>query len=320
MYSIVVLEKIDVFVSVQNSKFRKISRKSQMDIMFRIFMTIYVVKRKIGGCEIVEEEIKYKRVGEPNKDAMTELLLRAKGGGKTMKQFAAECGASQAAFSRIKKKAYQGPLTDKILKAIAEHANSESGVSLDALMAANGMERVLDSATVMRDYGIGLENNFIQVALLWLKRSERLISNESNMKFHVGTTFRFIPDLVVRVREEDRESYLWAFELIVPSLSFSDGKNKEEGACSEKSIGVYGRIFMEKMGRILPLFYNSDAPIGKCSFVVPDRRIFDYLVREYAEYYRVPFNISFMLYNAEKEVLEKEVPLKIAEGMHEFKY
>lgn len=48
MHSIVVLEKIDVFVSVQNSEFGKIPRKFQMDIMFRIFMTIYVVKRKIG--------------------------------------------------------------------------------------------------------------------------------------------------------------------------------------------------------------------------------------------------------------------------------
>lgn len=258
----------------------------------------------------MEEKAKYIRVAEPNKEALADLLKKAKGGGKTMKQFAEECGASQPAFSRIMHKSYKGPLADKLLKAIAEHADPESDISLDALMGANGMARILDSSTVFRDSRAELEKNFVRVVLVELERSGRLIKNESDKMFQIGTTFRFGPDLLVRARAGDKGSYLWAFDLFAPALGLFNGQNKDEDVYSERSMRVYGRRFIDKMGWILPLFYNSEMPIGKFSLVIADREIFDYLVTEYAENYRVPFEFSFILCNTEKAVLEKEVVLK----------
>lgn len=261
----------------------------------------------------MEEKNKFVRVAAPNKATLAKLLAGAKGEGRTMKQFATECGTSQAAFSRIIHQSYKGPLSDEMIETIAEHADPESGVSLDSLMGANGMARVLDSHTVFRDSGIEVEKSFVNAVLLELERSDRLISYENDRSFQVGTTFKFRPDLLVRVKSEDKESYLWAFELIVPGIGLTGKQQEGNIGHHDKSIRVYGREFMEKMGRILPLFYNNEEPIEKFSLVIADRKIFDYFVSEYAENYQVPFEMSFILYNTEKEIMEKEVVLKKVE-------
>jgi len=261
----------------------------------------------------MKDKNKFVRVAAPNKEALAKLLADAKGERRTMKQFAAECGTSQAAFSRIVHQSYKGPLSDEMIATIAEHADAESGVSLDSLMGANGMARVLDSVTVFQDSGIEIEKSFVNAAMLEIERSGRLISNENTRSFQIGTTFRFQPDLLVKVKSAEKGSYLWAFELVVPRMDLSGRQHEDDTRHSEKSVRMYGREFMEKMGRILPLFYNSDEPIGKFSFVIADRKIFEYLVTEYAEKYHVPFEVSFILYNVEKEVMEKEVVLKLAE-------
>lgn len=169
----------------------------------------------------------------------------------------------------------------------------------------------MDSATVFRDSRVELEKNFVNVALLELEKSGRLIANKSDRVLQIGTTFRFRADLLAMVKSEDKESYLWAFEFYT-TIGLSDRKDKDEYVHSEKSMRVYGRKLMDKMGRILPLFYKGDVSFGKFSFVMADRKIFDYLVTEFAENYRVPFEISFIRYNTEEEIFEKEVALKMA--------
>ena len=148
--------------------------------------------------------------------------------------------------------------------------------------------------------------------MLELEKSGRLIANKSDRVLQIGTTFRFRADLLAMVKSEDKEGYLWAFGLLAPTIGLFDRKDKDEYVHSEKSMRVYGRKFMDKMGRILPLFYKGDVSIGKFSFVMADRKIFDYLVTEFAENYRVPFEISFIRYNTEEEIFEKEVALKMA--------
>lgn len=249
------------------------------------------------------------KVAPPNKETLAKLLKDAKGNARTMKQFAAECGASQAAFSRIVHGSYKGSLADDMIKTIAEHADPESEVNLDLLMGANGMARVLDTSTVYRDSRVEIEKSFVHAILSGFERSGTLVSYENTRKFKCGTTFKFQPDLLVKVKSEGMDSRLWAFELILPQIDISVGEGYGNISKSETSTRIYGRQFIEKMGRVLPLFYNEN-PIDKFSFVVTDKRVFEYLVSEYAENYPVPFELSFILYDAEKEVMEEEATLK----------
>lgn len=75
----------------------------------------------------------------------------------------------------------------------------------------------------------------------------------------------------------------------------------------------YLRKFIEKMGRILPLFCNSSEPVERFSFVVTDKKAFEYPISKYAENCRIPFNVSFILSNAEKEVIGVEATLEMTE-------
>lgn len=249
------------------------------------------------------------KVASPNKETLAKLLKDAKGNARTMKQFAAECGASQAAFSRIVHGSYKGSLADDMIKTIAEHADPESEVNLDLLMGANGMARVLDSSTVYRDSRIDIEKSFAHAILSEFEKSGILISYENNRSYKLGITFKFQPDLLVRIKSGETDSRLRAFELILPQIDLSAKEEYGNRSKSEISTRTYGRRFIERVGRILPLFYNED-PIDKFSFVFVDKRVFEYLVSEYTENYPVPFELSFILYDAEREVMEEEVTLK----------
>lgn len=261
----------------------------------------------------MEKKLDFVRVADPNKKILADLLDAAKGPGRTMKKFAAECGSSQPTFSRIANQSYKGPLSDEMVKAIAENADPGSGVSLDMLMGANGMARVVDSSTVFRDSRIEVEKGFVNAVLSGFEMDGRLIANETGRNFLIGTTHRFNPDLLVRVKSVTNGSCLWAFELILPKMNLSGRQGIGNGSSFKQSVREYGRLFTEKVGRILPLFYNSDEPIEKFSFVVADEKAFEYLVAEYAEYYQVPFDVSFILYNIEREAIEMEAALKRAE-------
>lgn len=258
----------------------------------------------------MEKKLDFVRVADPNKEILAKLLVAAKGPGRTMKKFAAECGSSQPTFSRIANQSYKGPLSDEMVKAIAENADPGSGISLDVLMGANGMARVVDSSTVVRDSRMEIEKEFVNSVLSELEMDGGLIADETDHRFLIGTTSGYRADLLVRIKSGENGSYLWAFELILPKMNLSGRQGTDNRGIFKRSVREYGRLFTEKVGRILPLFYNSDEPIEKFSFVVADGEAFEYLVSEYAEYYQVPFDMSFILYNIEKKYIEKEAALK----------
>lgn len=249
------------------------------------------------------------KVAPPNKETLAKLLKDAKGPARTMKQFAAECGASQSGFSRIVHGSYKGALADEVIKTIAEHADPDSKVTYDMLMGANGMARILDSSTVYLDTSMDVEKSFVNVVLSDLERSGALVSYENGRTFQVGTTFKFQTDLLVRVKPEGMDSSrIWGFEIISPQVHLSEKNQDGNMSSHEASTRRYGQRFIESMGRILPLFYGKK--IDKFSFVITDRKVFDYLVSEYAENYPVPFELSFILYDAGRKVIEEEVAVK----------
>lgn len=248
------------------------------------------------------QNIKYIRVSEPDKDELARLLTKAKGDKRTMGQFAQECGASPSTFSRIVNKEIRKTSSDELIKAIAEHADPDSKVTLDALMAAHGMARMVDESTVVKISPSDLEKKFNDAILYQLGEEGSLISYSFDKKLKIGTTFSYQPDLLVRSKSVDAGGSLWAFELVpLPAYDSRELFHSTRG---------YAKHILDTVGRILPLFYNKNREtLGKFSFVIIDKKVFDYLVSEFAEYY-VPFNMSFILFDCGKERIEQEIILK----------
>lgn len=82
----------------------------------------------------------YERVTSPNFQQIAELLKRAKGE-KNLKQYAALCNVSPPMMSMIASAKTRSPLSDQLIKAIADNADPNSGVTEELLLEANGMSR-----------------------------------------------------------------------------------------------------------------------------------------------------------------------------------
>lgn len=249
----------------------------------------------------------YIGLSDPNRKELALLLKKAKGGGRSMRQFAEECGVNQSTFSRMANQVFIGASSEKVLKAIAKHADPESGVTLDMLMAANGMAKVVDSATVSRISGMEIEKRFKYALMHELKMAGDSAELVDNMKFHTGMTFSGEPDIIVRSKLLESSNDLWAFDLLLqqqPSDGEKNGRNN--------TTRIYGRRILDRVGRILPMFFNEEQGserIGKYSFVIIDKECFSYIKAEFANY-SVPFDMSFILFDLDRDVIEEEFIFK----------
>ena len=253
----------------------------------------------------------YIGLSDPNRAELALLLKKAKGGGRSMRQFAAECGVSQSTFSRMANQVFTDASSEKVLRAIAEHADPESGVTLDALMAANGMAKIVNSATISRISGMEIEKRFHFVLMHELKEAGDSAERLNNMEFRTGMTFSCEPDIIIRSKLLESSNDLWAFELLLQQKP-SDGEKNDRNNTTR----IYGRRILDRVGRILPMFFNEEQGserIGKYSFVIIDKECFSYIKTEFANYY-VPFEMSFILFDLDRDVIEEEFLFKQPSG------
>lgn len=97
----------------------------------------------------IDELRKYHRVTAPNKESLSELVVRAKGARRSMRQFANECNVNPSTLSRIVNQKTQGANSDDLIATIAEHADPDSGVTFEMLMRAHGMALVSDDSSAI---------------------------------------------------------------------------------------------------------------------------------------------------------------------------
>ncbi|MCR5339108.1 MAG: hypothetical protein K6E75_11165 [Lachnospiraceae bacterium] len=99
----------------------------------------------IDQAEIERYLREYKRVYMPEKDDLADLLTKAKGD-RSMADFARICEENPATFSRIVQRKIIKPLDLRIVHVIVKNAAPASGVTLEAVMRANGYMPIDDLA------------------------------------------------------------------------------------------------------------------------------------------------------------------------------
>ena len=118
----------------------------------------------------IDELRKYHRVTAPDKELLSELVVRAKGARRSMRQFATECNVNPSTLSRIINKKTQGANSDDMIATIAEHADPDSGVTFEMLMRAHGMALASDdSSAILR---------------LQIETAKKIILNELLKRFY----------------------------------------------------------------------------------------------------------------------------------------
>jgi len=81
----------------------------------------------------------FERTGEPNIQELAALTDKARGG-RTVTEFAAQCGVNASTMSRIINGKISSPISDELLVAIAANADPGSEVTFEALLNAHGVK------------------------------------------------------------------------------------------------------------------------------------------------------------------------------------
>ena len=84
----------------------------------------------------------YYRKYDQDMETLADLTKRAKGDERSINEFARACGVSPSTISRLINKKNTTPNKDSLIKAIADNAVPESGVTLDMLLQAHGLEKI----------------------------------------------------------------------------------------------------------------------------------------------------------------------------------
>ena len=174
----------------------------------------------------------YVRVREPDKNMLSELIIKAKGN-RSLSAFARECGVSPSTLSRLVNKKNNQPCSDDLIDAIAKKAAPGSGVTLEELLEAYGLAMVTFlGATEEAARGIYLDSFVPSFEQEWVENMSELeksacqiIQNELLIR---GYTIAIseerdvikIPELpykadfVLQTNAVEREGLsLWAFDI-----------------------------------------------------------------------------------------------------------
>ena len=88
----------------------------------------------------------YIRTGKADLEALSQLVLSAKGS-RSMNDFANDCEVNTSTISRIINMKNTTACSDEVLVAVSKAADPTSGVTLEQLLAANGMVKLVPAGT-----------------------------------------------------------------------------------------------------------------------------------------------------------------------------
>lgn len=132
----------------------------------------------------------YIRTGKADLEVLSQLVLSAKGE-RSMNDFANECGVNTSTISRIINMKNTTACSDEVLVAISKAADPNSGVTLEKLLAANGMVKLVPAGTE------GAVVSPSQIVLDWqISQKSRILSQiPIHQTCSYGMQRRRLPDI-----------------------------------------------------------------------------------------------------------------------------
>lgn len=244
----------------------------------------------------------FKKTHEVDKEEFAALVLAAKGG-RTMKDFADECGANPSTFTRIVQKANKGASSTDLIEAIAEHADPKSGVTVEKLAKANGY-------TATKDIGLIIDRANAPI------NSERLLRDvltqellDRNQTFRMGSiryTFsknlELSPDALIMTDAFGHEDEVWFVDSFLNRHEDGTDPKRIASAARRRAFDRLSRFAFIAMNKV-ELFRPT-----RFSLAVFDRVSYEAIVDEFEETV-VPTDISIILIDTMNSRIAEEYML-----------
>lgn len=272
---------------------------------------------------MVERKTTYIRVDSPDKERLSDLVVRAIGPSRNQTEFAKVLGVNPSTLSRIINKKNSGASSDDLILSIADHADPGSGVTEEMLMRAHGMVpdrdergRIMYSRQLNEEYS---ENVIKQISTEILDRGYSVNRMMREVRYPVVQgTASLRADIVVETNAVEGGNHLWAFDCLLPRMfqGYSAAGRISEPTIHDK-MRFAGRNIFDRIGRILALEYagivhKEDIP-EKFSLVIADREAYAYVIERYKDF-SFPRQFSFILLDLEYGYIVEEFNCKRADG------
>lgn len=262
----------------------------------------------------------YIRTGKADLEMLSQLVLQAKGS-RSMNDFAGACEVNTSTISRIINMKNTTACSDEVLVAISKAADPSSGVTLEQLLAANGMVKLVLAGT---------EGAFVTPTQILFGLAEKAEENEGASKELLQGAKRYLSE--TRLLEYSRESLQnslllsgYSVELLpyermtwprnrqfMGDFAIRTNALQDEGIdtwlfdCKSYTAGI-GRGTIGQMNRLFGMAY-SDSPRKhgiKVSIVV-DHSIMLVQARYYYTGYTIQDYFSFILIDpVERRVIDE---------------
>lgn len=222
---------------------------------------------------------KYTRGKPVDKERLAQYLEAAKGPSRTMKQFAEECNVNPSTLSRIANKKLVGASSESLMIAIFEHAEPNSGITLDALMDANGM--VPAGSVRISDYRLQEMKAIDLITSEMTRRVSALVYPQRQLR--LSRTMGYTPDIIFE-SESFGGNGMWAFDIIPMSHLSYRRDDIDERERKLRTRMVNRRRFFDRLSRYANIgyFHPEEVP-QRFSYAVFDKEYFDDIVNEYGE-------------------------------------
>ena len=232
--------------------------------------------RKIDMTELAN----YIRIRPPEKEKLAELLIRAKGASRSMRQFALDSGVNPSTLSRIVNMKTSGACTDELIQKVAQNSDPESGITFEMLMDANGkVPRRMTGKYTSKEFE-ATEKNITDIIFKELEdRGYRTSILEGENK-HNALNYRYRTDWVISTdaNSDSGEMEIWEFEIWQ---------------------------LRQKFLMVLGLYYAGTMNPKKMSFVLTNREVYNRMV-ETLENIKFKDVFSLILVNLDENKVEEE--------------
>ena len=246
--------------------------------------------RKIDMTELAN----YIRIRPPEKEKLAELLIRAKGASRSMRQFALDCGVNPSTLSRIVNMKTSGACTDELIQKVAQNSDPESGITFEMLMDANGkVPRRMTGKYTSKEFEAA-EKNITDIIFKELEdRGYRTSILEGENK-HNALNYRYRTDWVISTdaNSDSGEMEIWEFEIWHTMLE-------------KNSVAHTVMKLRQKFLMVLGLYYAGTMNPKKMSFVLTNREIYNRMV-ETLENIKFKDVFSLILVNLDENKVEEE--------------
>lgn len=246
--------------------------------------------RKIDMTELAN----YIRIRPPEKEKLAELLIRAKGASRSMRQFALDCGVNPSTLSRIVNMKISGACTDELIQKVAQNSDPESGITFEILMDANGkVPRRMTGKYTSKEFE-ATEKSITDIIFKELEdRGYRTSILEGENK-HNALNYRYRTDWVISTdaNSDSGEMEIWEFEIWHTMLE-------------KNSVAHTVMKLRQKFLMVLGLYYVGTMNPKKMSFVLTNREVYDRMV-ETLENIKFKDVFSLILVNLDENKVEEE--------------